>query len=664
MSRLYVFLILICLLLVVDDIESRRHRRRYRGRSRRRQNHDHFALGGRLRLPRWKSSWLFPFADINLAFNYGGGSRQWWDGPNVCTSKEKRNETTREDITSHHTSVSMTCDDKGTSYICTEIVTKNLEKTTVKEIKECCHGYSRHSGQFGCPTYRELDDIVSTARALNLTDFLRAAKSIGLQSKLQDNSVANFTVFAPTNKAFSETPNVLPTDEYSILSDMNSVIRISPPISTIIVSDASDLVLSHVTGGILTTSRLTDEQIITSAGSKSSTIRVNFYDMVGDGLMTANCKLVSSRDNLASNGVIHIVEEVLQPVTKSLMDIISSNPQLSYLKTAIGSTGLGQDLRNDGQFTLFAPSDNAFQKLDNTLLQTILNDQRCLKKVLFHHLLPNVICSSAVSDKHKSRTKNQLSNYLYLSRDQDNKLFVEKSQIIDRDVMATNGVLHLIDDVIIPHEALGVLDAIQRLNITRLPELIIQAGLKKSLEQAENISVLVPTDEAFRKMSTFAMNRLNDSQTSLADTLRYHVIPTVSTCHAYDGYQFPTWNPQKNLTVHIDISFPFYGSRTDEYIQCSTIVKYNIPSCNAVIHLIDKVLIPPVGTVIDVLAVDNRFTEFVRLMKISGMADQLQKKGPYTVLAPTNKDINAALRSNGISTDITYFRETRYLSLG
>lgn len=49
------------------------------------------------------------------------------------------------------------------------------------------------------------------------------------------------------------------------------------------------------------------------------------------------------------------------------------------LLSAIGSTGLGQDLRNDGQFTLFAPSDNAFQKLDNTLLQTILNDQRCLK---------------------------------------------------------------------------------------------------------------------------------------------------------------------------------------------------------------------------------------------------------------------------------------------
>ena len=59
---------------------------------------------------------------------------------------------------------------------------------------------------------------------------------------------------------------------------MNSVIRISPPISTLIVNDASDLVLGHVTGGILSTSRLQDEQIITTANSKSSTVRVNFYD--------------------------------------------------------------------------------------------------------------------------------------------------------------------------------------------------------------------------------------------------------------------------------------------------------------------------------------------------------------------------------------------------
>lgn len=65
---------------------------------------------------------------------------------------------------------------------------------------------------------------------------------------------------------------------------MGSVIRISPPISTVIVSDASDLVLGHVTGGILTTAALEDEQTITTANSKSSTIRINFYDMVENGV--------------------------------------------------------------------------------------------------------------------------------------------------------------------------------------------------------------------------------------------------------------------------------------------------------------------------------------------------------------------------------------------
>lgn len=71
---------------------------------------------------------------------------------------------------------------------------------------------------------------------------------------------------------------------YELFQDMGSVIRISPPISTVIVSDASDLVLSHVTGGILTTTTLEDEQTITSANSKSSTIRINFYDMVDNGV--------------------------------------------------------------------------------------------------------------------------------------------------------------------------------------------------------------------------------------------------------------------------------------------------------------------------------------------------------------------------------------------
>lgn len=98
--------------------------------------------------------------------------------------------------------------------------------------------------------------------------------------------------------------------------------------------------MSHVTGGILTTTTLEDEQTITSANSKSSTIRINFYDMVDNGVMTANCKRVSSRNNLATNGVIHVVDEVLQPVTKSLTDIVSSNPQLSYLKQLWEQVGL------------------------------------------------------------------------------------------------------------------------------------------------------------------------------------------------------------------------------------------------------------------------------------------------------------------------------------
>lgn len=75
-----------------------------------------------------------------------------------------------------------------------------------------------------------------------------------------------------------------------------------------------------------------------------------------------------------------------------------------------------------------------------------------ISEIVYNHLLPNVICSAAIPRSRRSRTKNMLSGHVQLTRDQDDKMFVEKSQIIDRDIMATNGVLHLIDDVIIPDE--------------------------------------------------------------------------------------------------------------------------------------------------------------------------------------------------------------------
>lgn len=628
---------MVLLLLVADDTESRRHRR-HRNRWWQR---DEWPRGRRLG-SQWRHRWNFPWLDFEINFDRDSFTTGWWDGPNVCTHKERKNETTSNSFTGHgqYSSSAITCEDKETAYICTETLTRNGKTTIKREIKSCCHGCTRNSGQHGCPKCQQLDDIEKTAESLNLTEFLRAAESVGLKEQLKGTSDANFTIFAPTNEAFKKGPSFVSSYENVLLNDMGSVIRISPPISTVIVSDASDLVLGHVTGGILTTAALEDEQTITTANSKSSTIRINFYDMVENGVMTANCKRVSSRNNLATNGVIHVVEELLQPVTKSLTDIVSSNPQLSYLKTALGASGISHGLRLDGQFTLLAPTDNAFRKLDGQLLNRILADKRCLKKVINNHLLPNVICSSAVSGSHKSKTKNKLSKYLQLTRDDNDKIFVEKSQIIDRDIMANNGVLHLIDDVIIPDEAYAIMEVLERRNLTRLSDLISEAGLKKSLEQANNIIILVPTDEAFSKMSEFDRARLNSSNTR--DIVQYHVIPEMSTCHAADGYQFSTWNTKRKLTVHKSRSL-YYSifEPNQETIQCSSIVKFGIQSCNAVIHLIDKVLIPPVGTVVDVLGVDNRFSEFVKLVKNSGLANELQQNGPYTVLAPTNEVLNA-----------------------
>ncbi|KAK3089751.1 hypothetical protein FSP39_006188 [Pinctada imbricata] len=352
-------------------------------------------------------------------------------------------------------------------------------------------------------------------------------------------------------------------------------------------------------------------------------------------LMTANCKRVRSQDNRASNGVIHIVEEVMLPVSDSMVDIVTKDRQLSYLKTAIGRSSLGQALRADGQLTLFAPTDAAFQKLDSNVLNRLLRDQKCLDKVLKNHVLPNVVCSSAIQGK--SRTKNLLMRYLSVNRDQEDKVFVQDSQVVSADIMTTNGVIHLIDEVLIPDDALGILDVAEKQNATKVLELIDRAGLRKTLESAENITFFVPTNEAVEKLPSDVLTSLARDTNALANILKYHVTPVETECKfVYNGYELETLSSGKSIVLYEYSTFPF-RQRWLQTAQCGRIIMGNIPSCNGLIHLVDKVLLPPVGNILDVLAQDRRFTQLVDLLKRAGLADALQGEGPLTIFAPTNQ---------------------------
>ncbi|KAL8606510.1 hypothetical protein ACOMHN_037741 [Nucella lapillus] len=559
---------------------------------------------------------------------------------------------------------------------------------TKVELYECCHGYSRKPEEFGCQQKLQLSDLPTTARDLGLNDLLTAVRQVGLEEEL---ARGNFTIFAPVDGAFppsslsSDNPKssrLQFRDQYRAWRDPESFLRLRdqpralnirirrPPLrddeekekkigklenqprawrvrSPLRDEDEEEeeeerkneelenIVLGHLIPEPRRASSFSDEDVLETGNPKDSTIRMNFYSRP-EKLTTANCVKVTSSDNMATNGVIHVVEKALPMVTSSLVDLLRSDKQFSYLKTAIARANLLSSLQADGQFTLFAPTNVAFQRLDKGLLDKLLSgDSQCLTKVLQHHVLPNVICSTVIQGLAKSL--NLANSYVNLTRTEDGKLFVNDAQVVRADVMATNGVMHVIDAVIIPDDALDVVSVAKKNGLTELIQLTDEAGLTSSLHNASDVTIFGPSNEAIQALTPEVQKKLKADPELLQSVLQYHVVPERLTCrHVYQNKHLDTLNPKGRVFVKEYSSFPFGRGRVTT-VQCAPIITQNVPSCNGVIHVIDRVLLPPPGNIIDVLAADSSYSILVRLLKKAGIADSLQDEGPFTLFAPTNE---------------------------
>ncbi|RUS72085.1 hypothetical protein EGW08_020157, partial [Elysia chlorotica] len=387
---------------------------------------------------------------FNLFFNiHTGGIKPWWEGANVCQTEnvEETNTTTEVDtdgfgmsLARHLSSTYQYCDESESVYKCTIRQFDGHVDKKIVILYECCKGYERVKGDDGCPRRVDLRDLVSLAGQLGLKDFLQAVRSVGLDRELASREV---TVFAPVDGAFKVEPDievigppvVLQRDApYAIEETDSSQSRVEERIR-------SDL-LSHVISGARRSSSFTDEEVVETGAIAASTIRVNFFYTPEKKMMTANCVPVVSRDNRGTNGVIHKVERLLPEVTESFMDMIKTRPDLSTLKTVLARAHYVPKLQEDGQGTLLAPSNDAFARMNPRLRRRLLEgDKKCLQKVLDNHILPHTICSSVIQGK--ARTMNMLGHYLNISRSDNGKIFVHGVQITQRDVMATNGVMHV-----------------------------------------------------------------------------------------------------------------------------------------------------------------------------------------------------------------------------
>jgi uncharacterized surface protein with fasciclin (FAS1) repeats len=131
---------------------------------------------------------------------------------------------------------------------------------------------------------------------------------------------------------------------------------------------------------------------------------------------------------------------------QTIVEVAAGNSQFSTLVTAVKAAGLVETLSGKGPFTVFAPTNDAFAKLPAGTVEGLLKDPAKLRAILTYHVLPGAVKAAEVKSG-MAKTANGASLSL---KAEGGKVMVDNAQVIAADVMASNGVIHAIDSVVLP----------------------------------------------------------------------------------------------------------------------------------------------------------------------------------------------------------------------
>lgn len=265
-------------------------------------------------------------------------------------------------------------------------------------------------------------------------------------------------------------------------------------------------------------------------------------------------------------------------VDQNLVEIAQQNADFETLVQALGDAGLVATLSGNGPFTVFAPTDDAFNKLPAGTLGSLTNDQ--LVSILTYHVLPGKILSINLTDQQNPASL------------EGGELFVEavsgvsvndNASVIQADLEATNGVIHVINEVLFPDRFLDVVGVTaKRYTLETLESAVVSADLVATLQQEsqDGFTVFAPTNEAFDLITIPA------DQQQLQEILTYHVIPAKVLSGDLQAFQSVTTVNGKQLTIEVNNGVVTVNGT-------ATVTTADLEGTNGVVHIIDEVLEVP-----------------------------------------------------------------------
>lgn len=393
----------------------------------------------------------------------------------------------------------------------------------------------------------------STADFSTLTSALAAA---GLVDTFNDAN-GEFTVFAPTNAAFE-----------SLLSASNGVSSFDD-----LSPEALDLLLKHhVVAGKVMAADLSDGQMVeTLAGTK---LEVN----IANGVVTVGDVKVTTADVEASNGVIHIVEEVIVPTNAlTIAQLAISESDFSTLVAALTKANLVTPFTiADNEYTVFAPTNDAFEAAGIDLDAVSEED---LQRILMHHVVSTKVLSTALSNGQMVETLAGTKIEVMIA---DGGVMINEASVLLADVEGINGVIHVVDEVLMPTTIIDVATSVgtfsSLIGALNSTDLLSSFNIDYMNGELKEYTVFAPNDTAFENLGDIS----GVTNAQLSTILTNHVVESKVLSTSLSDGQVITTLGGAQLTVSI--------MDGKVYIGGAEVIAADVPASNGVIHVISSVI--------------------------------------------------------------------------
>jgi transforming growth factor-beta-induced protein len=481
----------------------------------------------------------------------------------------------------------------------------------------------------------------------------------------------NLTAFAPTNQAFVDLLDALGLTPEELFQESNKRL-----VQTILAY--------HLTPG-----NRYAEDVVSSKYLKTFAWEYA-YTRIQDGAQIGNSKYgfanITATDIKASNGVVHVLDKVIVPrrldfpiANPSILEIAAGNPDFSVLVAAVQFAGFEDLLAGKDQLTAFAPTNEAFINLLNDLgltAEELLDEsnKKLVQTILRYHLAPHPYYASTVVTSDKIRTLAR--EYAYVKTENGPQIGNDVNgyaNIIATDIDASNGVVHVLDKVIIPKKIdmrPTILEiAASNPDFSILVKAVQFAGLESKLAGKRKLTAFAPTNQAFVDL----LDALGISADDLFQESNKGLVRTILLYHLTKGSQFATdvvSAGRLKMKAH-----EYAYIRTDAGAQIgnskygfANIVATDIEASNGVLHVLDKVIVPKkidLGsdkpTILEIAAGNDNFSILVKAVLFTGIEDVLAGKKKLTAFAPTNEAFVKLLERLGITADELFVDENKKL---